>query len=151
MGASRFTVSKTFRFPAGHRLSKHLGDCKFLHGHNYKIVIYATTDHLNKNDMVIDFSLLKEIVKRVIDDWDHATMLNVSDIISPHMSKMGCCKNDPIMFNADPTAEVMAHYLFNRLNNILPTIEDVTNDVLITRVDVWETDDSCATYQEIYY
>ena len=72
-------VFKEFRFDAGHRLMKHLGKCHNLHGHTYRVRVQVMGEINEKNGMVIDFGVLKEVVQPHIDFLDHAFIANPND------------------------------------------------------------------------
>lgn len=79
-------VTKIFTFEMAHALFGHDGPCKSIHGHSYELsVTVKGKPILDVNDpkcgMVIDFSDLKKIVKPLVDELDHSTMLNG---VSPH-------------------------------------------------------------------
>ncbi len=80
-------VTKEFNFEAAHALYGYDGPCRNIHGHSYSlsVTIIGKTKHQTnnpKNGMVLDFSILKEIVKSsIIDKLDHALILNAK---SPH-------------------------------------------------------------------
>jgi 6-pyruvoyltetrahydropterin/6-carboxytetrahydropterin synthase len=74
-----YKIEKRFTVPIGHRLSKHPGLCSSIHGHNLTILVGVKSPTLNTNDMVIDFSNLKDIVNEVIKVWDHCLLLNECD------------------------------------------------------------------------
>ena len=71
-----FKISKEFSFDMAHLLDGHDGKCQNLHGHTYKLQVEISGDLYEsgaKKAMVIDFSDLKSIVKKVIlDPMDHA-------------------------------------------------------------------------------
>jgi 6-pyruvoyltetrahydropterin/6-carboxytetrahydropterin synthase len=75
-------VTKEFDFEMAHALHGYQGACKNIHGHSYHLSVCLLGKVLNnpehsENGMVIDFSKLKKIVKtQVIEDFDHALMLN---------------------------------------------------------------------------
>jgi len=75
-------VTKEFHFEMAHALHGYNGPCKHIHGHSYCLRVCVigpvNTDVADScNGMVIDFSMLKAIVKtNVIDKWDHALLLN---------------------------------------------------------------------------
>jgi len=54
----------SLEFAAGQYLPEKYGNCRFLHGHNYKAKILVRTEG------VVDFKLLKEVFKSL----DHCTM-----------------------------------------------------------------------------
>ena len=81
------TICREFEFDSAHHLDWHDGKCKNLHGHTYKLRVYAKGE-LNENGVVQDFGDLKQLVNEVVvDKYDH-TYLN--------------------SFFDNPTAEIMA-------------------------------------------
>lgn len=135
-----YSVTKTFRVPVGHRLSKHKGLCKNIHGHNLKIEVRVSCFKLNDNDMVIDFSDLKEIVSKYLEYWDHTLLLNSRDELVNSLQK-----TNKISFVAgDPTAENLCKYLFTRISGELEIIHPLLLKVNFIRI--WENDDSYAEY-----
>jgi len=75
---AKIKISCVFRFASSHFLTNYHGKCERLHGHNYKMIV--TVKGEVKNDgMVLDFKILKEIVKEnVINLLDHQ---HLNDII----------------------------------------------------------------------
>ena len=136
-----YKVEKRFTVPIGHRLSKHAGRCKNFHGHNIQIYVGVTSQKLNENDMVIDFSNLKELVNQIIDQWDHCLLLNIND--STLSSDL---KNEfrIISFPFDPTAEKLCETLYKVLR---PRLKQDTG-VDIEYVTIFENENSKATYME---
>ena len=80
-------ITKEFKFEMAHALHGYDGLCKNIHGHSYKL--WATIrakvrqEKAHKKDgMVMDFDVLKSIVKPdIIDKYDHSLVLNAN---SPH-------------------------------------------------------------------
>ena len=134
-----YNVTKIFHVPVGHRLSMHKGLCKNIHGHNLKIEVGVSCFKLNDNDMVIDFSDLKEIVNKYLEDWDHTLILNSRDDMTDYAQK-----NSKTFFIAgDPTAENLCSYLFARISGELR----ITQKTLVLNfIRIWENDDSYAEY-----
>lgn len=111
------TVTKIFSFAAAHYLPNHLGLCKNLHGHNYKLEITVGKEKLNSNSMIIDFGKLKEIVnKEIIEKYDHS-YLNEFFLV--------------------PTAEEMVIVFYRKLQTIFEELF-----ISLVSVKLWETD-SC--------
>jgi 6-pyruvoyltetrahydropterin/6-carboxytetrahydropterin synthase len=133
-----YIVTKKFRVPVGHRLSKHLGKCQYIHGHNLTIEVSVASDGLNENDMVIDFASLKRIVNTHLVKFDHALLLDENDFINN--GEMVCKK---ITFPCDPTAEVIAKYLFDKL---IKDVGSYPTMPFVWKVAVWENEDSKAEY-----
>ena len=138
-----YLVEKKFTIPVGHRLSKHLKRCKNYHGHNFQLYVGVSSNTLNDNDMVIDFSDLKTIVNPIIDKWDHTLLLNKNDPIYNNNDLANEFRI--IAFDFDPTAEKMAEILFKVLklklneSNVYLKLEYVT---------VFENENSKVTYRE---
>ena len=71
-----FRVTREIDFCYGHRLLDYAGKCKFLHGHNGRAVIVIESDTLDERGMVLDFSDIKRVVSRWIDEHlDHRMLL----------------------------------------------------------------------------
>jgi 6-pyruvoyltetrahydropterin/6-carboxytetrahydropterin synthase len=132
-----FYITKTFKVPMGHRLSELVGSkCLKIHGHNFNIEITVKSNVLNKNNMVMDFSKLKDLVNDKIDSWDHGMFLNKND---------QCVNSDLCSLHytdGDPTAEYLCKYLYYEIIDILP------EPIVMHSVSIWETDSSKATYKE---
>ncbi|WP_237227939.1 6-pyruvoyl trahydropterin synthase family protein [Rubinisphaera sp. JC750] len=134
------TIMKRIRFCAGHRLYQHESKCAFFHGHNYIADVYVTGEEVDRVGRLIDFSLLKKAFKGWIDDnWDHAFLLNEADENAIAAIKMV----EPTKYYIlpyNPTAENMARYL---LETVAPDVMAGT-DIEVSRVVIWETEDSFA-------
>src|SRR5687767_5266660 len=73
----RFTVFKETDFAAAHFLREYHGKCENLHGHNYRVRVYAGADELDGEGMVVDFVLLKRALLEVVNRFDHR---NINDV-----------------------------------------------------------------------
>lgn len=137
-----FYLTKVFRVACGHRLRKHKGLCKNLHGHNLKIEVTVARDSLNENDMVIDFSDLKTIVNNVLVHWDHAFFVNAKDELPETLVNLEQAGTKMVRFAEDPTSEILCAYLFSRL--VEPLRAEYGVDIM--SVSIWENDDSKTTF-----
>jgi 6-pyruvoyltetrahydropterin/6-carboxytetrahydropterin synthase len=91
------TVTKEFTFDAAHFLTQYYGKCENLHGHTYKLHV-TLSGEMQNNGLLIDFVILKRIVKKhVLDFLDHK---NLNDIFE------------------NPTSEHIAKWIWNKLENI---------------------------------
>lgn len=143
-----YRIEKTFKFPMGHRLSKHQGVCFNFHGHSYIVKIGLKAKKLNDNDMIIDFTDLKNILKPYFDNLDHATMVNYND--RNIWEKLEDIKCKVIKIHSDPTAERMAELVYFYLTDVLTELQTISKNsaLLIDYVTVFESDGSAATYSE---
>lgn len=72
-------VTKEFTFDAAHFLPNYYGKCEKLHGHTYRLQV-TVEGAVGSNGLVMDFVLLKRIVKKqVLDKLDHQF---INDVIS---------------------------------------------------------------------
>lgn len=72
-----YYISKTFEIAASHHLLlDYESKCSRLHGHNYKIEIWCKSKNLDKNGMVVDFSLIKT---EIFDKLDHKNLNEILD------------------------------------------------------------------------
>ncbi|SDP05107.1 6-carboxytetrahydropterin synthase QueD [Desulforhopalus singaporensis] len=58
-------------FAGAHHLRDYPGDCEKPHGHNWKVRVTVRAAKVDKCGMGMDFTLLKKVVKEVIDLLDH--------------------------------------------------------------------------------
>jgi len=146
---SEIVVKQVLEFDMAHRLSNHLGKCKNLHGHRYKVELEFIGTRVNNENspeegMVIDFGNIKQLAKTWVDDTlDHVTMLHVSDtILIDALSSLGLQVR---VTDYPPTAEAMAEYIFNALDEEFePLYQD--KDFELRSVTLWETPSSSAYY-----
>ena len=113
-----YYIKRHFSFAGGHRLSKHEGLCKNIHGHNYDVWVTVRSSKLNKNDMVMDFSDLKAFANAYLQKYDHCLIVNKKDMdwAKPIADNMGFKITIMDHDDRDPTAEVMAVLFFQADN-----------------------------------
>jgi 6-pyruvoyltetrahydropterin/6-carboxytetrahydropterin synthase len=130
-----YSVTKRIEFCYGHRLMDYNGACQHPHGHNAVVEIHIEAGSLDGRNMVADFGDIKRIVKGWIDrELDHKMILRTDDPLTAVLQKMG----EPVyLLDSNPTAERIAQLIYDKsLEHGLP----------VSRVTVWETPTSWATY-----
>ncbi len=89
-----YYLSREFIFDAAHRIIDYQGKCERLHGHTYHLKV-TVKGNIRADGMVVDFAIIKRIVKEaVIDKLDHNYL------------------ND--LFK-NPTTENVAHWIYSIL------------------------------------
>ena len=79
------SITKEFTFDVAHFLPNHKGLCANIHGHTYKLQVAINgiknqTEKDTEEGMLIDFSRIKEIVKKeIVDKFDHAFLVGNTD------------------------------------------------------------------------
>ena len=74
-----YRVCKTIDIESGHMLSKHPDKCRFPHGHTRKVEFVLEAQQLDRNEMVCDFLVVKEIIGDYLNSLDHAICVNTAD------------------------------------------------------------------------
>ena len=130
-----FKVTRDILFCYGHRLMGYSGKCRHPHGHNGRAEIEMTCKRVNDLGMVMDFDEIKKHIQTWIDEnFDHKMILRKDDPLVATLKKMG----EPVyLFEDNPTAENIAKEVFKIAKG---------KGLPVTRVTVWETDKSSATY-----
>lgn len=129
-----FEVRVEADFAAAHFLKDYNGKCENLHGHNYKVYAHVRGYKLNEGGMLMDFSKLKNALRKVCKKMDHTNL------------------NDMIFFKQNPSAERIAMFIYDEiLNEVKAEGQDLTytdkkEDPFLYAVDVFETDTSRARY-----
>jgi len=136
-------ITKEFKFEMAHALHGYDGLCKNIHGHSYKLLVTVKGEVKNENGhvkdgMVMDFSVLKEIIKlEIIDKYDHSLVLNAN---SPHASIDLSAFEKVFYLPYQPTSENLVTDFALKIKSKLP------NDVELTKVVLSETATSFAEW-----
>ncbi|MFH0889028.1 MAG: 6-carboxytetrahydropterin synthase QueD [Planctomycetota bacterium] len=109
-------------FSAAHHLRNYHGKCEKLHGHNYCVEIHFQQKKLNKVGMAIDFTELKSLLDKILSEYDHHYLNELSDFIK-----------------LNPTAENIAYIISKKIRKKLPKVINL-------KVCVWESSGTGACY-----
>jgi 6-pyruvoyltetrahydropterin/6-carboxytetrahydropterin synthase len=124
--AGQFEVMIERNFSSAHQLRGYKGKCENLHGHNYKIEIYARGRELDNIGLLVDFGELKEAADEIVQYLDHRNINELS----------------PFDVELNPSAENLARYILERVS---ASVGD--ERVQVYKVRCFETPTSVATYQ----
>ena len=128
--AGQFEVMIERNFSSAHQLRGYKGKCENLHGHNYKIEIYARGRELNNIGLLVDFVDLKAAADEIVRYLDHR---NINEL-------------PPFDEELNPSAENLSKYFYDETNGRL---RQVTNGrVSVKHVTIFETDTTTAKYSE---
>lgn len=121
-----FEISREDSFSGAHRLRGYQGKCESMHGHNWRVKVFVGAEELDELGMVIDFHVLGKQLGETLNAVDHKDLNEV-----------------PPFDEINPSSENMAKYIFEEISR------RVNSDrARVTKVKVWETDRSCATYRD---
>ncbi len=135
-----YRICKTVTIDNAHLLSKHQGNCRFIHGHTRTVEVVLEAERLNHNDMVCDFADLKTLIERFVNEWDHALCVNDRDPGYDQIKAQFGLRLVTIA-GRDPTTEVLAEELFNSVAAALP---ELGRGIRLRRIRIWETPTSWA-------
>ena len=123
-----YSVRVEAAFAAAHFLSHYRGKCENLHGHNYRVRLWAAGEELDEGGMLADFGILKKVLKEVLAPLDHGNL------------------NDNPAFKNDPSAERIARHIYEALKSRLKDYS--VEPALLRAVEVYETPTTMARYEE---
>lgn len=112
------------QFAAAHRLENFCGKCEALHGHNWKVEVFLVGEQLDEAGLLLDFGQIKAGTKTLLEEFDHK-----------YLNELEAFRKQ------NPSSENLARHLFDQLTTVLNR-----DGVRVSRVNVWESDTSCASY-----
>jgi 6-pyruvoyltetrahydropterin/6-carboxytetrahydropterin synthase len=113
-----------FSFAAAHNLPGHSGDCKNLHGHNYRLEVELSGNIDPGTGMLADFALVKVLVKDLIlNRLDHQYLNELELTIDGYRFP-----------KENPTAENMVTWLSKVLD------ANYSFTCRLQKIRLWETD-----------
>ncbi|HDP80698.1 MAG TPA: 6-carboxytetrahydropterin synthase QueD [Spirochaetes bacterium] len=114
-------------FSSAHQLRGYRGKCENIHGHNWKVVLSVQGEKLDDNGLLVDFHVLKSLLKQITAELDHKNLNEV-----PPFDKI------------NPSSENIARYISEHTGRLLRGNAPV--GITVHSVTVWESDTSRCTY-----
>jgi 6-pyruvoyltetrahydropterin/6-carboxytetrahydropterin synthase len=131
-----YSVTKEIHFCYGHRLLKHQGKCRHLHGHNARAVIRLESADLDTMGMVVDFADIGDYLKAwLAEEIDHTMLLCRDDPVLPLLREAG---ERVYVMDRNPTAENIARLIFEQVER---------GGYPVVEVAVYETASAFASYR----
>jgi queuosine biosynthesis protein QueD len=140
-------ITRRLEFDAGHRIPNHASQCRHLHGHRYAIEITLSgkiidTEGASEQGMVMDFSEVKHIARRMlVDHWDHAFLVYQGDQTVVEFLA-GLPGHKTVVLPVVPTAENLAAEAFRILDTAYR--DTYGNQLRLERVRLFETPNNWA-------
>ena len=121
-----YTLKIITEFASAHSLRNYPGECRRLHGHNWKVEVEIVANKLDRLGMVIDFKTVKSTTKAVTDQLDHHYLNEIKPF-------------DKV----NPTAENIAAFLYKALS------EELNDEAIqVKAITLWETERASVHYTE---
>jgi 6-pyruvoyltetrahydropterin/6-carboxytetrahydropterin synthase len=142
---TRIRITKEFSFEMAHALWNYDGPCRNVHGHSYKLSVTLAGVPVNdpqnpKNGMVIDFTDLKNIVKKeIINVFDHAVTIS-GNYDKKRLDAFKTILGNVIIVNYQPTCENLVADFASRITKLLP------GNVVLHSLKLYETATSFAEW-----
>ncbi len=114
-------IWKEFTFDAAHVLPNvpEGHKCRRLHGHTYRVRIYVSGEPDDRVGWVMDFGDIKAAFEPILDRLDHYYLNDIEGLVNP-------------------TAEVLARWIWQRLEPRLP---------MLSRIEIHETCTTGCSYE----
>ena len=126
-------IYKEVQIDASHRLLHYKGKCASLHGHRWKVEVWAEGEPDTTTNILIDYNAIKEIIGK----YDHQIILNREDPMVPCIEKFQQVITTP----GDPTSELLAFLI---RQDIYDHCKAQGINATIPKIRVWESPGSFA-------
>ncbi len=136
-----YTVERALEFDAGHRVLRHGGKCKHLHGHRYKVIFCLESPTINNIGVISDFGDIKTEWGGWLDEkMDHGLLLEKGDPWIDVVTAADATQKIYIL-PYPATAEGIARHLYETFS--------LSGNMgkYLTEVKVWETPSCTASYK----
>ena len=118
----RVSVSKDYLvFSSAHFITFRGHQCETLHGHNYRVGVTAEGSVDDECLFVVDFSILKKLVRTVVDEIDHKVLLPLKN---PKLAFRDEGRHRHVHYFGEPT------YVFPAVDCAMVPIENTTAEML---------------------
>ncbi|MCX8023216.1 MAG: 6-carboxytetrahydropterin synthase [Syntrophorhabdaceae bacterium] len=121
-----FTLYIKDNFAAAHHIEDYHGKCEELHGHNFTVEVLFSGEKLGRGGMLVDFKLLKGLLKNVLEGLDHKYINEI-----------------PFFRERASSSEYIAMYIFYELKKLIENL-----NVALYEVRVWESEKAYAAFRE---
>lgn len=103
-------ITKEFKFEMAHKLSKsYTCKCQHIHGHSYRALVTIKHNALNDENVVVDFTKVKEILNPLIELLDHNLIIHKDDSACDELTQLAEKHGIPLIISrVNPTAEFLA-------------------------------------------
>ena len=129
----KIRIYKEVHIDTSHRLLHYKGKCANLHGHRWKVEVWAEGEPDTTTNILIDYNAIKEIIGK----YDHQIILNRDDPMVHCIEKFQHVITTP----GDPTSELLAFLI---RQDIYDHCKAQGINVAIPKIRVWESPGSFA-------
>lgn len=135
-----YIVKTEDSFDSAHFLAGYDGKCKNIHGHRWKVVLEVCGEALDDGGMVMDFTDLKQELKKITKEFDHSFIIEKNSL--RYITYKALLEDGFKIIEVDfrPTAENFSKYFYDEFRS---------KGYNVRAVEVYETPKNCARYEEM--
>lgn len=120
---------------AAHQLKGYKGKCENIHGHNWKVEVSVYGKKLNDIGILIDFHDLKDMLKAVLQEFDHKNLNDIKEFT-----------------HQNPSSELLSKIIYQKIEKMLKQYsKNHATNIHILSVTVWESATCRSTYQKKFF
>ncbi len=138
-----YILKTRHEFDSSHFLANYDGKCANIHGHRWEVEVEVASEVLiqegEQKGMVVDFGDLKKYLRGMLDEFDHALIIEKDSMREITLKSLLEDGFKVIEVPFRPTAEHFAKYFYDRMESEGFGMHQVT---------VYETPINCATYRK---
>lgn len=128
-------------FDAAHFLKGYQGKCKNIHGHRWRVIAVIQGSGLqtsgSQRGMLTDFSDLKQALKLLTDELDHALLVEIGSLMPETQTALDAEGFRMVLLPFRTTAENLSKYFYDQLTS---------QGYPVREIQVYETPANCARY-----
>lgn len=121
-----YKINVLSHFSSAHKLDDYDGQCKNLHGHNWKVRAGIECSGLDKLGLSVDFGIVKICLKEILAQLDHEYLNELK-----YFKKI------------NPTSENIAQYIYKKMSQKLNS-----ETCKVIEIELWESENSSIVYYE---
>ena len=130
-------------FDSAHFLAGYEGKCRNIHGHRWTVEVEIGSEELCEEGqlrgMCVDFSTLKEDLKKEVDFFDHSLIIENGALKDKTIDALREEDFSLKIVDFRPTAENFAKYFYDKFKE---------RGYRVNKATVYETPSNCASYCE---
>ncbi|GAB4111398.1 MAG: 6-carboxytetrahydropterin synthase QueD [Spirochaetota bacterium] len=120
---------------AAHQLKGYKGKCENIHGHNWKVEVSVYGQKLNDIGILIDFHDLKDMLKTVLQEFDHKNLNDIQEFA-----------------HQNPSSELLSKIIYQKIEKMLKQhSQNHSTNINVLSVTVWESATCRSTYQKKFF
>ncbi len=139
-----YTLKVEHSFDSAHFLYGYEGKCRNIHGHRWKVEVEIKAENLIQNGqlrgMVVDFGDIKKDVKKLLDYYDHALIIEKNTLKPKTLECLLDEEFKVIEIDFRPTAENFSYFFYKEIEQ---------KGYNVGKITVYETPNNSATYSEV--